>query len=247
MRLSERCFAVTGLGYSPPWFVNAGFIAGDEITLIVDTGANAFAGDTVLGYATAVRPHNRLRVLNTEKHFDHIGGNTVFATRGVEIWGHSGIHRSPAEFADEVAEFNQSIPNAVRRARGEANIYFAGTNLTNPEHPFDADTTFDLGNCEVEILLTPGHTPTNVCAWQPVERILYSGDCLINGYLPNLDAGGPGDWNIWLDSLRRVEALQPDVIVPGHGAVARGAGVPRVISEVRRVLEEAIAAGHPPT
>ncbi len=41
MRLSNRCYAVTGLAYQLPWVVNAGFIVGDEETLIVDTGANA--------------------------------------------------------------------------------------------------------------------------------------------------------------------------------------------------------------
>src|SRR5580704_19533588 len=73
MRLSARCYAVTGLAYSPPWCVNAGFIAGDTQTLVIDTGGNALAGQTVHGYAIAARPENRLRVLNTEKHFDHIG------------------------------------------------------------------------------------------------------------------------------------------------------------------------------
>ena len=43
MRLSNRCFAVTGLCYLPPWSVNAGFVTGDETTLIIDTGANAAA------------------------------------------------------------------------------------------------------------------------------------------------------------------------------------------------------------
>ena len=39
LRLSSRCYAVTGLGYSLPWCVNSGFIVGEESTLVVDTGA----------------------------------------------------------------------------------------------------------------------------------------------------------------------------------------------------------------
>ena len=31
MRVSQHCYAVTGLGYTPPWTVNAGFLAGREI------------------------------------------------------------------------------------------------------------------------------------------------------------------------------------------------------------------------
>ena len=247
MRLSPRCYAVTGLAYSPPWCVNAGFIAGDIETLVIDTGGNALAGQTLHGYATAVRPENRLRVLNTEKHFDHIGGNAVFRAQGIDIWGHRAIARTPAEFQAEIAEFNDAIPNPRRRAASEAAAFFHGTQLTNPNCAIESDTRFNLGNCPVEILLTPGHTATNMSAWVPGDGVLYTGDCLIAEYLPNLDAGMPADWQIWLASVDRLEALKPETVVMGHGPVARGTQVRTVIDTVRRVLRESIARGHSPT
>jgi glyoxylase-like metal-dependent hydrolase (beta-lactamase superfamily II) len=247
MRLSPRCYAVTGLAYSPPWCVNAGFIAGDIETLVVDTGANALAGQTVHGYATAARPENRLRVLNTEKHFDHIGGNGIFRAHGIDIWGHHGIARTPAEFQAEIAEYNDDIPNPQRRAAGEAAAFFHGTQVTNPTCSIGHDTRFDLGNCTVEILLTPGHTATNISAWVPADGVLYTGDCLIAEYIPNLDAGTPADWQVWLASIHRLEALQPATVVMGHGPVARGAEVRTVIDRVRKFLQESIERGHSPT
>ena len=99
MRISPRCYAVTGLGYSAPWFVNAGFVVGNASTLIVDTGGNLQAGQTIHGYAVAARPSNELMVINTEKHFDHIGGNGYFRGLGVDVWGHYGVARTEAEFA----------------------------------------------------------------------------------------------------------------------------------------------------
>jgi hypothetical protein len=54
MRLSDRCFAVTGLAYVPPWSVNSGFVAGEQITLVIDTGANALAAATIMA---TPRPH----------------------------------------------------------------------------------------------------------------------------------------------------------------------------------------------
>jgi glyoxylase-like metal-dependent hydrolase (beta-lactamase superfamily II) len=66
-------------------------------------------------------------------------------------------------------------------------------------------------------------------------RILFTGDCLITEYLPNLDAGTPADWQVWLDSLQRIKALEPTVVVPGHGPVARGAEVQAIVDSVRRV------------
>jgi glyoxylase-like metal-dependent hydrolase (beta-lactamase superfamily II) len=247
MRLSERCYAVTGLGYSPPWCVNAGIVAGDNLSLVVDSGANTLAAQTIFGYASAVRPDNQLRVINTEKHFDHIGGNAFFLDRGIEVWGHSGIARTRPEFEAEIAEFNAAIPSAARRERGEASAFFYETRVANPNRPIERDTCFDLGTLTVEILLAPGHTPTNLSVWVPQDGVLFTGDCLIREYLPNLDAGTAADWQVWLESLARIEALEPRIVVAGHGPVARGAEVQTIFQNVRCVLIESIERGFSPT
>ena len=247
MRVSDRCYAVTGLGYSPPWCVNAGFVAGDNLTLVIDTGGNTLAAETISGYASAVRLGSQLRVINTERHFDHIGGNSLFLERGIEVWGHSGIARTAGEFQEEIAEFNAAIPNATRRERGEASAFFYQTRVANPNRQIDRDTCFELGGSTVEILLTPGRTPTNLSVWVPQDGVLFTGDCLIREYLPNLDAGTPSDWQVWLESLARIEALEPRIVVAGHGPVARGDEVTRVLETVRRVLRESIERGFSPT
>ncbi len=247
MRLTQHCYAVTGLGYGPPWCVNAGIIAGDAIALVVDTGGNSLAAQTIHGYAAAVATEKPIRVVNTERHFDHIGGNSYFHRIGVEIWGHAGITRTPAEFALEVQEFNDAIPDAARRAACEAQAFFWDTELCNPTHAVTEDLTLDLGGLHAELLLTPGHTATNLSVWVSGEGVLYTGDCLIREYLPNLDAGGPEDWRLWLESLDRIEALQPEIMVAGHGPVARGAEVQASIESVRAVLRESIIVGYSPT
>jgi glyoxylase-like metal-dependent hydrolase (beta-lactamase superfamily II) len=247
MRLSDRCYAVTGLAYSTPWFVNAGFVVGDARTLIVDTGGNAASGDTVYGYAQAARPANALLAVNTERHFDHIGGNGVLRERGVEIWGHAEVSRTTAEFTEEVAEFNSAIPNQVRRERDEAKVFFSGTELTLPDRRIEREMRFDLGGSQAQVLLAPGHTKSNICVWVPSDKVLFSGDALVNGYLPNLESGGISDWRVWLESLARLRALNPESVVPGHGAVAHGVEVPRMFDAVIQALEKAIAERRAPT
>ena len=227
MRLSERCYAVTGLAYALPWIVNAGFIVGDEETLIVDTGANALAAATIHGYATAVRPENRLRVVNTERHFDHIGGNGFFQELGVPLHGHPGIARTSAEFAAERSGFHPAFHYA--------------TPLVNPSHA--VTETFELGACRVDVLPTPGHTATNISLFVPSEGVLYSGDCLTNIYAPNMDAGeGLPDWQLWLESLDRIEALTPEAIVCGHGPVVQAEDVTSVFARVRDAIRQRVAA-----
>jgi len=247
MRLSQHCYALTGLGYVPPWSVNAGFIAGRETTLIVDTGACALAAATIHGYASAVQPNNRLTVIDTERHFDHIGGNSYFRDRGIDIYGHAELRRTEDEFRAEIDEFNSLIADPTRRARREAGAFYAGTRLENPNRPIAEDTNLDLGDCRIELILTPGHTPTNLSVWVPRDGVLFCGDCLVNRYLPNLDAGTTADWQKWLRSLDRIEQLKPATIMPGHGPISSGEDVGRLIESVRGVLEQAIADGFSPT
>jgi glyoxylase-like metal-dependent hydrolase (beta-lactamase superfamily II) len=217
------------------------------MTLIVDTGGNRLAAQTIHGYASAARPGNKLRVINTEKHFDHIGGNGYFRELGIDVWGHSGIARTPDEFQAEIAEFNDAIPDPARRARHEAQAFYYRTNLTNPNCPIHNEITFDLGGLKAEILLTPGHTQTNLSVWLPQESVLFAGDCVVREYLPNLDAGGSADWQQWLESLDRIERLKPGFIVGGHGPVSSGDEISAAIGAMRKVLREAIARGCSPT
>jgi glyoxylase-like metal-dependent hydrolase (beta-lactamase superfamily II) len=247
VRLSASCYAVTGLGYSPPWAVNAGFVVGRRATLVVDTGPTAWAAATIHGYACAVRPDNALLVLDTERHLDHIGGNAFFHDQGAEILGHPGIARTDEDLAADLAEINALVPDPVRRERREAAVPYEGTHITNPSRAIEQDTRLDLGGLTVELMLTPGHTPTNVSASVPEEGVVFCGDCVVAGYLPNLEAGGPEDWRQWLTSLDRIGAVAPRLIVPGHGPILRGEQVRAAISEVRRVLEEALVRGCAPT
>ena len=231
----------------PPWSVNAGFVAGSETVLIVDTGACVLSAATIHGYAIGVCPNSRVVVINTERHFDHVGGNCYFRDRGIDVHGHAQLQRTEEQFQAELDDFNRAIANPVRRAHGEASAFYAGTRLANPNVSISAGTCMSLGDCEVEIVLTPGHTPTNLSVWVPADGVLFCGDCLISRYLPNLDAGGVPEWRDWLRSLERIEKLKPAAVVAGHGPVITGDDIPKMIGNVRKVLERAIADGFSPT
>src|SRR5215469_15927519 len=109
MKISRHCYAITGLASALPWTVNAGIIAGDPTTLVVDTGANMQAARTIFGYARSVRQANRLLVVNTERHLDHIGGNSLFHEQGIDIYGHPAINRTDEDLAEECMHRNELI------------------------------------------------------------------------------------------------------------------------------------------
>lgn len=247
MQIANRSFAVTGLGAQPPWVVNAGFVVGDVRTLIIDTGANWLAAQTIFGYAKAVRPQNDLIVFNCEPHFDHIGGNSFFHEQGVKIYGHPAIQRTAAQFAGEKAAYNDSILNAARASAGEADAFYTSTELVNPMIPLAAGRVLDLGAIGVEVLATPGHTSINQSVYNRADNVLFCADCIVTDYIPNLEAGNIDDWHNWLASLAMIETLAPEIVVPGHGHVMRGDEIFVQIVRMRGFLRRAIERGLAPT
>ena len=247
MQLSTHCYALTGFAYIPPWSVNAGIVVGQETTLVVDSGPTQQAAATIYGYARALRASNKLLVINTEQHLDHIDGNSYFADRGIDIYGHRGIRRNDADLQSDIDAYIASVPDPVRRERPEGRIPFTDTHITNPNKRIDQDMSLDLGGVTVEVVLTPGHTPTNLCVVVPADRVVFCGDCVVSGYLPNLEGGDAAAWATWLKSLDRLASFEPEVLVCGHGPVVQGAAVPLEIARVRAAIQEAIATGKPPT
>jgi glyoxylase-like metal-dependent hydrolase (beta-lactamase superfamily II) len=247
MKISRYCYAITGLAFIPPWTVNAGFIAGDVATLVVDTGTTMQAARTIYGYASCARPGNRLLVINTERHLDHVSGNSLFRDLGCDIYGHPGIHRQEEELVGAIAELNACIPNTVRRENEEARVFYQNTHIANPNQFIEGEMRLDLGSFSVQVFPTPGHTLTNISVFAPIDSVLYCGDCLVSAYLPNLEDGAPELWQNWLNSLERIETLAPAVVVPGHGEVLRGAEITAEIQRTRQVLQQALATGQAPT
>lgn len=248
MKVSDHCFAITGLYYITPWNVNSGFIVGNKKTLVVDSGSNYLSAQTIYGYAAAVKPENEIILLNTEKHLDHIGGNEYFSEKGVSIYGHSTIKRDQKEFDQMVNEINPLISNTARRQNHEERIAFQNTRIVNPDHIIDRDVEFDLGDIQARILLTSGHTKSNISVYVPKDKVLYCGDMILRDIIPNLEEGNVFDWRIWLDSLGIIDEIDIEVVIPGHGGVIQSeADVKREVERMKNILNNAINKGKAPT
>src|SRR5437016_5830224 len=104
-----------------------------------------------------------------------------------------------------------------------------------PGLTFDQGTlSFDLGNREVQVkFLGRGNTARDIVAFLPKEKIAVVGDLLVNP-LPYTCFGFPVDWVTTLDN---VAALQPEIIVPGHGEVMHNLSY---LTKVRDLLKSVI-------
>ena len=247
MKISERCYVIYGLSTLPPWMVNSGFIVGDNKTLIVDCGGNYLSAKTIYGYAKAVKPENELVAINTEPHFDHIGGNCFFEELGIDIYGHHKISRNSSELEAAKKEYQNSFTSKVRKLYNEEEVTFHNTALTNPNLPITEYIKLDLGGIIADVILTPGHTKMNLSVFINTENVLYCGDVLVNGYIPNLEDGGVEDWHEWLTSIETIENISPEIIVSGHGEILTGPKINSEIIRMKSILNTAIKSGNPPT
>jgi cyclase len=82
---------------------------------------------------------------------------------------------------------------------------------------FDDRLTVWVDDLRVELVhVGPAHTTNDVVAWVPDHRVLLSGDLVFSGGTPFVVMGSVAGSLVALDRLR---ALEPAVVVPGHGPI----------------------------
>ncbi|MBN2517601.1 MAG: MBL fold metallo-hydrolase, partial [Candidatus Altiarchaeota archaeon] len=79
----------------------------------------------------------------------------------------------------------------------------------------------DFGGVELQVLLTPGHTPGSICLYNEEEKILISGDTVFAQGFGRYDLVG-GDREQLKRSLKELSKLEIKELYPGHGPSARG-------------------------
>ncbi len=72
----------------------------------------------------------------------------------------------------------------------------------------------------LEAMHTPGHAPNHLCFWLEEERVLFTGDHVLNGTTTVVNPSRGGDMKQYLASLERLRKLKRVArICPGHGDV----------------------------
>jgi cyclase len=217
-----------GLGTSNSGLVNRGG------GLVVDTFWDLpHTRALIAEYARVWRAPTQ-RVVNTHHNGDHAWGNQLFPE--AEIIGH---RKCAAAFGRERPEMMQMLRDAAGSAdpalaslgRQLADWDFRGIDLRPPTTLFDDRLTLELDGVAVHLIAVgPAHTAGDVIVHLPAERIVFTGDVLFRLCTP---IGWDGTYDGWLRALDTIAALEPDVVVPGHGPLC-GVEGPR---EMKAYLE----------
>ena len=104
--------------------------------------------------------------------------------------------------------------------------------VTLPTVTFDQRLVIHRGGRDVHLLfLGRAHTAGDVVAYIPSERVIATGD-MMHGLLPYMGDGFPDEWPA---TLRALEALEFDRVIPGHGSIQEGKSV---LAQFRGYIEE---------
>jgi glyoxylase-like metal-dependent hydrolase (beta-lactamase superfamily II) len=202
-------------------------VAGEQRTLVVDAGLPESPGRGLLPLLSSMGLDRRPVVLVlTHPDADHRGGAPVLrdALPKLEVWGHELDREQLSD--PEVALAKRYLAFAASDGLGPApdRLEAMRSRLgrrVRLDRALTDDTTLDLGGRRAEILHTPGHSPGSVVAWLPEERAALIADAAMSRGIPFEDGSlmyppmyaPPG---AYLDTIARLEALGPSLIISGH-------------------------------
>ncbi|WP_405010115.1 MBL fold metallo-hydrolase [Kitasatospora sp. NBC_01539] len=200
------------------WCVNnAGIVVGEEAVLVVDTAATEKRALALRRAVDGLAGGRRRILVSTHHHGDHTFGNHVFTGRGTLLISHEA---GPAELVRKGTALQSMWPH----------VDWGDTPTVLPALTVRGGATLNLGGTVAE-LIHPGvaHTSDDLAVWLPEQRVLFAGDLVFSGAAPFVLMGSLAGS---LAALARLRALDPLVVVGGHGPV----GGPELIASTEEYL-----------
>jgi glyoxylase-like metal-dependent hydrolase (beta-lactamase superfamily II) len=224
--------------------------------VLVDAGVPGMAGR--IRRATAARFGESSKpsaVVLTHGHFDHVGSLEHLAERwDVPIYA----HREELPYLTGAKSYRPPDPSV-------GGGLMALTSPLFPNGPFDfsrwirplPDDGSVPGMPGWRWYHTPGHTPGHVSLWRASDRALIAGDAFITTKQASAYAvltqeaevhGPPAyytpDWESAGASVRRLAALEPEVVITGHGRPLHGEAMRRALHLLANDFESIAVPKH---
>jgi glyoxylase-like metal-dependent hydrolase (beta-lactamase superfamily II) len=211
--------------------VHVYLVEADDGFVLIDTGVNtsdAFASLKRKLDDISLDFHDIAQVVITHFHSDHCGqaarirdlGGAQIVMGDTERTTWEGVQAGLDDQGEEQF-LHHGLPPEQVKAHVEVLPY-----LKSLSTPFDIDLRLGHGQTLVanrrrfEAFVTPGHTPGHVCLFLPDDKIMFSGDHILQKITPNISLhpySGPDPLGDYLQSLRATLALGAARLLPSHG------------------------------
>ncbi len=193
------------------WYEERGFLDAntyvikDKITVLIDPGSENYLERKLEEMREdGIDAKEVDLIMITHLHPDHCDATVALKElSGAKV----ALHPSQLRYLDIMAE--------------EA-LKFIGIGM---EKKFDADLVLEdklnIGNTELKIIHTPGHSPGSVCFYTLAKKILICGDLVFEKSVGRTDLPF-GNKEELKSSIKKVSILDTELLLPGHGAIIEG-------------------------
>jgi glyoxylase-like metal-dependent hydrolase (beta-lactamase superfamily II) len=213
--------------------LNSYIIKAPERDLIIDTGMDKEESMTAMQNALT-RLHVDLRktdFLITHLHLDHLGLALRLKTDSSRIF----FSLLDAEQVGSPTEWDEMIQFALCHGFPKSELQnllscHPGYQFKQSRMQWRLDFDFlregqwiTVGDYLFEVIETPGHSKGHMCLYEPYQKILISGDHLLKEITPTIQSWSEkmDPLNEYLLSLNKIESLDIDLVLPGHGVIFR--------------------------
>jgi hydroxyacylglutathione hydrolase len=170
--------------------------------VIIDPGCYFTAEQETLQNFITSHGLKPVQLINTHCHLDHVFGNKwVAKTYNLELYLHP-IAEKELQFAPATG-LSWGLPV---------------DNYTGSFHYLNHGDTVKLGDHELKVLFTPGHSPGSICLYCTNQQFLIGGDVLFLESIGRTDLPG-GNHQQLLQSIKEQLFVLPGetIVYPGHG------------------------------
>ncbi len=240
-------------------FHNNVFLVTDEGIILVDPIGEDFSQwlkvELAERFGTVVK-----YVIYSHHHPDHVAGGTAFTDTATFV-AHEGVRTAlNAPLPSNAATLDQNGDGRLDRSEATALGYGGGNfdrydrnaddSITgveiNAETPppdivYSDHMTIALGGSRVELMHPgPAHSDDMTVVLFPDQRAVFGVDFMHVKRFPATLGGYPVAQ--YVDAIAKVQALDFDIVIPGHGDVGEKADL-ALFLEFLRALEAAVASG----
>lgn len=142
-------------------------------------------------------------IINTHGHGDHIGANKNIKQEFEDL--KILIHVNDKDMLIDASK-NLSADFAMNYVSPSADIVLNGGEI------------IEVGDLELEILFTPGHTPGGISIFIRKEKTVFTGDALFCGSVGRTDFPSGSGIDLIKGIKEKLMVLDSDVVIyPGHG------------------------------
>jgi cyclase len=188
---------------------NCTIILSQDGVVLIDSGNNPPDSLAVMKAIKQLTPQPVRYLINTEPHSDHTTGHFVFSPPAL-IVAHQGATESMKK------AFNPKRNEKLMAESPEMRETFKGFRLITPHIEYRDKLTLNVGDRTFELYyLKNVHSESDSAIWLPKERVLFTAASVSVKRFNNLRefVSIPDT----LDAIKMMKALQPEVVIPGHG------------------------------